>query len=592
VKTALLVVVLMLLFGCGAGDSNGGVPVGEFLEMYNQLGRRLHTSASEANWRASTDATPEHTGERIGAESAQAAFRGSRYIIETSQKLLDARDALTDLEFRQLDKILLLAAESPGTAPELVRRRMAAEARVAATLADFTFCLDRRGERCVSPISRNEIESGLRNSRDLTERRHLWEVSKQIGLPLKPGLAELRDLRNQLAKELGYTSYFHLQVADYGMSVEEMMALMDETLGKVRPLYDELHMYARRRLAKRYGKPVPKQIPAHWLPDEFAQAWPGIAMPGDLDNLFQGKTEEWIVRQAENFYTSLGLEPLPESFWVRSDLYALPPGSTRHKNVDARSWHIDLDHDVRTLMSVEPNLRWFVTSHHELGHVYYFLAYSNPNVPPVLREGLNRAFHEAIGSLIGMAARREPYLREIGLLPADRKLDRTQMLLDEALDAGIVSLPWSAGVMTHFERDLYEDDLPVDQFNERWWGLVERYQGVVPPTPRGEQFCDACTKTHIIEKPARYYDYAIAQLIKYQLNDYIAREILHVDPREASYYGNKEVGAWLMSILEVGATRDWREVLKEKTGEDLSSRAMLQYFQPLTDYLKTENAKP
>jgi peptidyl-dipeptidase A len=53
------------------------------------------------------------------------------------------------------------------------------------------------------------------------------------------------------------------------------------------------------------------------------------------------------------------------------------------------------------------------------------------------------------------------------------------------------------------------------------------------------------------------------------------------------------VGKWLTEILALGATRDWRQVLREKTGEDLSSRAMLEYFRPLTEHLaKSNGAKP
>ncbi len=559
--------------------------------MYNQVDQRLSTLAAEADWKAATDVTEEHTGERIGADTALAAFRGNTYVIEKSRDLLKLKDQLTDLEFRQLDKILLNAAESPGTIPEVVTRRVAAEARLEAVLDGFTFCREKRGAACIAPITPNQIDEILLRSRDLAERRKIWEVSKQTGPALKPGLVELRDLRNRVATELGYSSYFQLQVADYGMSVKEMMTLMDATLQQVRPLYEQLHLYARRKLAARYGREIPEQIPAHWLGNRWGQEWPGLVEQANLDPLFRGKSPEWIVKQAERFYISLGMRPLPESFWKKSDLYQLPPGAKRRKNTHASAWHIDRDQDVRCLMSVVPSYSWFETAHHELGHVYYFLAYSNPKVPPVLREGLNRAFHEAVGDLIAIAARQEPYLREIGVLEKGRQTDPTQLLLAEALNSAVVFLPWSAGVMTHFEHDLYENNLPANQFNRRWWELKRRYQGIVPPAPRGERFCDACTKTHIIDDPAQYYDYAIADVLKYQLHDYIARHILHQDPHHCNYYGNKEVGQWLNSILRLGATRDWREVLKEKTGEELSPRAMLDYFQPLMAYLKKENSR-
>jgi len=173
-----------------------------------------------------------------------------------------------------------------------------------------------------------------------------------------------------------------------------------------------------------------------------------MAEGGNLDPYFRGRTPEWIVQQAEKFYVSLGMPALPKSFWDKSDLYALPAGATRKKNTHASAWHIDRGKDVRSLMSVVPASSWFETTHHELGHVYYYIAYSNESVPPVLREGANRAFHEAVGDLISIAARQEPYLRQVGILPASAKLDPMQYLLEEAF-ATVVFLPWSAGTMTH-----------------------------------------------------------------------------------------------------------------------------------------------
>lgn len=590
VKRANAVLVLLLLVGCTGldTDTTPSSDVEEFLRMYNQVDRRLYTVSAEANWKASTDVRPLNTGQRIGADEALAAFRGSPYVIESSRGFLDGNEALDTLAFRELDKILLNAAESPGTIPEVVQRRIETEARLSGVLDGFTFCAERRGEQCVKAITPNEIDEILRSSANLAERRRIWELSKQTGPPLKAGLAEVRDLRNMVARQLGYSSYFHLQVADYGMSVEEMLDLMDGAVRDMQPLYDALQEWTRGKLAERYGQAEPENLPAHWLGNRWGQSWPGLVEAADLDPLFRGRTPEWIVRQAERFYTSLGMDSLPDSFWEKSDLYQLPPGSTRRKNTHASAWHMDRDKDVRSLMSVVPNFRWFTTAHHELGHIYYYMAYSTPEVPYVLREGMNRAFHEALGELIALAARQEPYLRGIGVLPEDRKLDQTQLLLNEALDNAVVFIPWSAGVMTRFEYDLYEDNLSIDEFNARWWELVDEYQGIVPPAERGEEYCDGCTKTHVIDDPAQYYDYALGFLIKYQLHDYIARQILHQDPHSCNYYGNEEVGEWLMSMMRLGATRDWREVLREATGEEISSRAMLEYFQPLREYLESQ----
>ena len=143
--------------------------------------------------------------------------------------------------------------------------------------------------------------------------------------------------------------------------------------------------------------------------------------------------------------------------------------------------------------------------------------------------------------------------------------------------------------MSHFEHELYEKNLSKDQYNAKWWEIVKEYQGIEPPGPRGEQYCDAATKTHINDDAAQYYDYALSYVLLFQLHDHIATTILKRDPRATDYYGSKEVGEFLKKIMTPGASRDWRIVLKETTGEDLNANAMLRYFEPLMKYLQEVN---
>ena len=583
--------ILLFLLFCSlpaAAQQSAQGEADDFLKFYYSVYQRLYTVDSEAQWKSSTDVSDEHTGMRIGADQANAAFVGSPYIIEESRSLLKRKAELKPMTVRELEKIVYAAAHYPGTIPDVVNARVEAEANQTAVQDGFRFCYDREGDTCAKVVTPNELQEILTTSTDLKERQKAWEVSKQAGPVLKPGLMKLQTLRNKMAQEMGFSSYFTLEVSDYGMSTQEMMKLLDNTIEQVKPLYQQLHYYAKVKLAQKFKQPVPKKIPAHWIGNRWAQEWPGIVDGIDLDEYVKGKSPEWIIQQAEKFYVSLGMPPLPETFWKKSDLYELPADSKRIKNTHASAWHIDLDQDVRSLMSVRPDFDWFQTTHHELGHIYYFLAYSNPGVPLILREGANRAFHEAIGDLIGIAARQVPYLKEIGVMPADAKIDNTKLLLDEAMGS-IIFIPWSAGVMSHWEHDFYEQNLPSNEYNARWWKYVAEFQGVEPPAPRGEEYCDAATKTHINDDPAQYYDYTLAFLIKYQLHMYIAKNILKQDPHNCNYYGNKEVGKWLWDLLKQGQTRDWRQVIKEKTGEEISPRAMLEYFKPVADYLKKEN---
>ena len=576
---------LSLGIGCAPGPQRQAE---DFLSAYDELLLQVYPVVAEAYWNAATDVTEMHVGERIGAEKTYAAFSGSPWVIENTKGLLEQAGSLDEITRRQLRSVLHSAAEYPGTIPDVVAARVAEEAEQSAILDSFEFCAEADGDRCLEVVTPNQIDEVLVRSRDEAQRRAIWQVSKQTGPALKPGIGRLRDLRNLVAQEMGHDSFFALQVDDYGMTVPEMMAMMEGFNADLWPLYRQLHTWVKHELAQRYGQPVPEKIPAHWIGNRWAQAWPGLSQGIDLDSLVAGKEPEWIVRQAESFYTSMGMPPLPESFYSKSDLYPLPPGSKRKKNTHASAWHLDLREDVRSLMSVENNWRWFETSHHELGHIYYYMAYSGAGVPLTLRGGANRAFHEAVGDLIGIAARQPAYLKEIGLLEQDAEIDEIAWLLDEALDQAVVFIPFSAGTMSFFERDLYEG-LPVEEFNQRWWEHAGRFQGIAPPDPRGEEYCDACTKTHITDDPAQYYDYAMAFVLKYQLHTHIARNILKQDPRDCNYYGNKQVGDFLWKLLSLGATRDWREVLVEMTGSDVSTKPMLDYFEPLVAHLEREN---
>src|SRR5437773_6013440 len=170
----------------------------------------------------------------------------------------------------------------------------------------------------------------------------------------------------------------------------------------------------------------------------------------NIDDALKDKSPEWIVKQAEQFYMSLGWPALPQSFWEKSSLYPVPPGAGYKKNNHASAWHMNNENDVRSLMSVEPNAEWYETAHHELGHIYYYISYSNPNVPILLRSGANRAYHEAFGTMIGLASMQKPFLEARGLAPKDAKVDQMQALLKEALNF-VVFVPFSSGTMSHYE---------------------------------------------------------------------------------------------------------------------------------------------
>jgi peptidyl-dipeptidase A len=553
-----------------------------FLMVVNASYQALYTVAQRASWDASTDVTPEHDAASAAAGKAAAAFNGNPALITEARELLTHESELEPLTVRQLKMVLLNAAEGPMTNPELVAARIDAETQLASTLNSFTFTLDGQ------PITTNEIDDRLVTLDDVAQRRAVWEASKQSGPALKPGLVKLQGLRNDVARELGYHDYFALQCARHDMSADDMVRLHDDFLKELRPLYLQLYTWAKYELAKKYGQPVPKRLPAHWIPNRWSQEWNAMVAVPALAAAFGDKSPEWIVKTAESFYTSLGRPPLPASFWAKSDLYPVKPPDPRKKNTHASCWHIDLESDIRSLQNVEANESWFGTAHHELGHGYYDMAYARPEVPMLLRTGASPAFHEGFAGLGELAARQTPYLQSLGLLPKGKSGDAITPLLRDALNT-IPFMFWASGVMTHWEHDFYANDLPADQLNARWWEYVGEFQGIEPPAPRGEEYCDPATKTHIDDTPAYYFSYAVATVIQYQLHDHIARQILGEDPRSCNYAGDQKVGAFLEGMQRQGATKPWREILREATGEDLSTRAMMDYYKPLMTWLQKQN---
>ena len=582
-----LPVFLLLATGCQHRNS-GNDEAQKFLDAYTKQYVELYKASQLAQWKSNTEIRQGDSTNRIAAEKADeamAAFTGSAQNIESAKKFLDNKESLTPIQQKQLEAVLYAAANNPQTIADVVKARIKAENEQTQKLYGFQYMLDGR------KVTTNDLDDLLKKETDPARRQAVWEASKMVGPTLKSGLINLRDLRNKTVQALGYHDFFTYQVSDYGLKTDEMMSLMDGLIRDLWPLYRELHTWMRYEMAKKYGATaVPDMLPAHWLPNRWGQDWSSaVTVKGiNLDSVLKPKGAAWIPHEAEKLYVSLGFPALPASFWANSSLYPYPADSNVKKNNHASAWHMDLNKQVQSLMSIEPNSEWWETANHELGHIYYYLTYSNDSVPPLLRQGANRAYHEAVGSMMGMAAMQKPYLVGRGLIGPNVQSDSVQSLLKEALNS-VVFIFFSSGTMSNFEKQMYTDNLAPDRWNATWWALAKKYQGIEPPSPRSEQWCDAATKTHINDDPGQYYDYALSYAILYQLHNHIAKNILHQNPRATDYFGHKEIGDFLRNILKTGSSRDWRTVLKESTGDELNAKAMLEYFDPLMNWLKEQN---
>ncbi|MEH6810419.1 MAG: M2 family metallopeptidase [Hyphomonas oceanitis] len=445
----------------------------------------------------------------------------------------------------------------------------------------------------------DELSTIIETSRDPEELKAVWEGWRTVSPAMKDEYARMVEIANEGAQELGYPSLDQMWLSNYDMAPEEMEAEVDRLWTQVEPLYKELHCYARTRLNAQYGDDVqPKTGPirADLLGNMWAQDWSGIYdvvktdTPGPSYNVTQRLLEKGydpikMVKTGEAFFTSLGFEPLPETFWERS-MITRPEG--KEVICHASAWDLDNKEDVRIKMCTEVNEEDFDTVHHELGHNFYQRAYKDQNL--LYKDGANDGFHEAIGDFIGLSITPE-YLKQIGLIdesempPADAD---TALLLNIALKK-IAFLPFALTVDSWRWDVLSGKTAPAD-YNDAWWSRRLEMQGIVPPGPRPADAFDPGAKYHIPGNTP-YLRYFLSYILQFQFHKAACEQAGWEGPlHRCSIYDNKEVGERFNAMLEMGASKPWPDALEAFTGtRDIDGSAIVEYFDPLMVYLKEQN---
>ena len=437
----------------------------------------------------------------------------------------------------------------------------------------------------------------LAKSRDPKELRDVWEGWHAIAPPIRPMYERFVELGNEGAREIGFEDLGALWRSGYDMSPAEFAKEVDRLWLQVKPLYDSLHCYVRRRLAETYGAdmvPPGKPIPAHLLGNLWAQQWGNVydlvAPPGgdrgyDVSSLLaaKGVDEKGLVRYGERFFTSLGFDPLPATFWDRSQFV-----KPRDRDVvcHASAWDIDWKDDLRLKMCIEIRDEDFVTVHHELGHNFYQRAYNAQ--PPLFAQGANDGFHEGIGDAIALSAT-PSYLVKVGLLQQVPAGDGSlPYLMKMALDK-VAFLPFGL-IVDQWRWKVFSGEIGPSAYNASWWELKRKYQGVAPPSPRGESAFDPGAKYHV---PANtpYSRYFLAAILQFQFHRALCREAGYSGPLHAcSVYGSEKAGAKLEKMLAMGTSRPWPDELAVLSGErTMDATALLDYFAPLKTWLDEQN---
>ena len=468
-------------------------------------------------------------------------------------------------------------------------------ARMESTYGSGKYCRDAAADKgkCLDLV---QISNIMAASRDPKELADVWQGWHRLGQPMRKDYSRFVELANKGARELGFKDSGAMWRSKYDLPPDEFAKEVDRLWAQVRPLYLSLHAYARTKLREKYGPdvvPASGPIPAHLLGNMWGQSWENIydilAPPNstkayDLSKILKDKKidELEMVRYGERFFSSLGFAPLPKTFWQRS-LFVKP--GDREVVCHASAWDVDNDEDLRIKMCIQISEEEFAVIHHELGHNYYQRAYNKKSF--LFRDSANDGFHEAVGDTIALSITPE-YLVQIGLL--DKATDPSGdigLLLKQAL-AKIAFLPFGL-MIDQWRWKVFSGEITPAQYNQKWWELRRKYQGIDAPG-RGEEAFDPFGKYHVAAN-VPYTRYFLAHILQFQFHRELAKTAGCSTPlHRCSIYNSKEAGAKLNNMLELGLSRPWPDALQAISGKrEMDATAVLDYLAPLQKWLDEQN---
>lgn len=548
----------------------------------------------------------------LGVDSARADWVKATYITDDTEAIaakLDQRAIDAQVDYAKQSTRFDGLSLDPVTARKIKLLKTSlviatpADPKKSAELTSITSALEGtygKGKYCTGgPETCKDIEAITKimaESRDPKQLLDAWRGWHAISKPMRKDFARYVDLANEGARELGFADNGALWRSKYDMQPDDFAKELDRLWEQVRPLYLSLHAYVRARLHAKYGDVVPANgpIPAHLLGNIWAQEWDNIypliappnADPGyDLTSLLKKRHADWkdMVKYGEGFFTSLGFAPLPQTFWERS-LFLKP--ADRDVVCHASAWDVDQVDDLRLKVCLQITGEDFLTVHHELGHNFYQRAYDKQ--PPSFRDSANDGFHEAIGDTIALSVTPE-YLVKIGLL--DKAPDTSKdigLLLHRALDK-IAFLPFGL-VIDQWRWKVFSGEIKPEQYNQTWWQLREKYQGIAPPVARSEEDFDPGAKYHVAAN-VPYMRYFLADILQFQFHRSLSQAAGCTEPlNRCSIYGNQAAGSRLNAMLEMGLSRPWQEALEKIAGtRQMDATAIRDYFAPLQKWLDQQN---
>lgn len=610
--------------GAAAGGADAAIPANEtadqFVARVNAELMAMYPELTSSQWLSSTYINDD--SQLVAAKANERYLAKLKEWIEQSRKFEGKR--MSAESARAIMLLKLNTAMPPPKDPRHLAELTQIATRMEGMYGAGRYCKGEGEQQQCRQLG--ELEDVLRGNRDYNAQLDAWQGWHSTAQPMRKDYTRFVELANEGARDLGFADAGEMWRSGYDMAPAEIAAETDRLWSQVKPLYDQLHCYTRAKLEAKYpGKgSVGGMLPAHLLGNMWQQDWGNLwdilqpypnagnlDVTGALEQQYRAIYSQESARQsllplnergeqaervallgnarkmterAQDFYTSLGMPKLPDSYWNKSQFI-----KPRDRDVvcHASAWDMNMSGDVRTKMCIKPNEEDFTTIYHELGHVYYYLAYNK--LPPLFQAGAHDGFHEAIGDVIVLSMTPN-YLQSIGLVGEQRQsneaLINSQMRM--AL-AKVAFLPFGLTI-DRWRWGVFDGSIKPADYNQAWWNLKAQYQGVAPVQARGEEFFDPGAKYHVPGNTP-YTRYFLSHIMQFQMYKALCDASGHKGPLyECSFYGNKAAGDKFWSMLGKGASQPWQKTMQEVTGgEKMDGAAVLEYFAPLQTWLKQQN---
>ena len=598
-----------------------GETADQFIARVNDEYKKMYPEMTAAQWLSST---------YINDDSQLLAAKGNeRYLTQLNSWIEQAKkfegQQMSPETARAIQLLKLATAMPAPKDPAKLAELTQIATRMEGTYGAGTYCTgEGEAKKC---RQLGELEDVLRSSRDYEAQLDAWQGWHTIAQPMRKDYTRFVELVNEGSKEMGFADTGEMWRSGYDMTPAEIAAETDRLWGQVKPLYEQLHCYTRTKLQATYGVEkgqVNGLLPAHLMGNMWQQDWGNLwdmlepykgagslditgalekqyqadyqaalakAGPGPgTDALFQAEREaqlqvaKQMTERAQDFYTSLGMPKLPESYWTKTQF--IKP-MDRDVVCHASAWDMNMAGDVRTKMCIKPNEEDFTTIYHELGHVYYYLAYNK--LPPLFQAGAHDGFHEAIGDTMVLAMTPD-YLKSIGMVGEQQQSNEALINAQMRMALAKVSFMPFGLMIDRWRWGVFDGSIKPADYNKAWWELKAKYQGVAPATARGEDFFDPGAKYHVPGNTP-YTRYFLSHVLQFQFYKGLCDAAGYKGPLyNCSFYGNKAAGQKFWAMLEKGASQPWQATLKELTGgEKMDAGPVLEYFAPLQDWLKQQN---